>query len=206
MGLQYLQPAEATAINFISPLFITLLSIPLLGEKVGLHRATAAGVGFLGVMLVVRPGSDAFQMAALFPVFCAISWAGAMIATRKMTAERPEVTMAWTGAVGFIGLSIVMAFVWKTPDLQGVILGILTGVLSTAGHWLVVKAYRLAPASVLAPFSYAQLVFAGFMGFVAFGIIPGPWTLFGGLVITASGLYSAQRESSRGRNVARASS
>ena len=199
LGLQYLQPAEATAINFISPLFITALSIPLLGEKVGLHRGAAAGVGFLGVMLLVRPGSDAFQMAALYPIGTAVVWAAAAIATRMMSAERPETTLAWTALVGFVGLTLAIAFVWRTPNLAEIGLGVLTGLFSTAGHWFVVKAYRLAPASVLAPFSYVQLVFAGVMGFVVFDVVPGPWTFAGGLVIAASGLYTARRESTAAR-------
>lgn len=197
VGLKYLQPAEATAIGFLSPIFITALSIPLLGEKVGPHRWAAAGVGFLGVMLVVRPGSDAFQMAALFPIFTAAAWASAAVATRKMTAERPETTLAWTALAGFVSLSLAMAFVWQMPNPAELGLGILTGLFSTVGHWFVVKAYRLAPASVIAPFSYIQLVFAGAMGYLAFGVAPGPWTYAGGLVIAASGLYTAHRESER---------
>lgn len=194
MGLQYLQPAEATAINFVSPLFITLLSIPFLGERVGLHRMVATVIGFIGVLLVVQPGSSAFQLAALYPVGNAIAWAFAMIATRMMTGEKPEVTLAWAGLVGLVGLSIVMPFVWHQPTARECLFGVLTGVFSCAGHWFVVRAYRHAPVSLLAPFSYVQLIFAGVMGYVAFGVVPGPSTLMGGLVIVASGLYTAQRE------------
>jgi len=199
LGLKYLQPAEATAINFLSPLFIMALSIPLLGEKVGVQRWAAGGIGLLGVMLIVRPGSEAFQMAALFPIATAVVWAAGAIATRMMSAERPETTLAWSALVGFGCISLGMLLVWRTPDLNEIGLGVLTGLFSTAGHWFVVKAYRLAPASVLAPFSYVQLVFAGVMGFVVFDVMPGPWTFAGGLVIAASGLYTARRESAAAR-------
>ena len=194
MGLEYLQPAEATAINFISPLFITALSIPLLGERVGFHRWAATAVGFLGVMLIVRPGSSAFQPAALYPIGTAIAWASAAIATRMMTTERPEATLAWTAVVGVVGLSLGVVFVWHKPTLSEIEFGAISGGLSAIGHWCVIKAYRTAPASVIAPFSYAQLIFAGGMGYLAFGVLPGPSTLIGGIVIAASGLYSAHRE------------
>lgn len=193
-GLGYLPPAETTAINFVAPLFITLLSIPLLGERVGWQRMAATAAGFLGVLLVVRPGSSAFQLAALFPVANAVAWAGAVIATRMMVGEKPEVTLAWAGVVGVIGLSLVMPFVWKTPTAMECVLGVLTGLFSCGGHWFVVRAYRHAPASLLAPFSYVQLIFAAVLGYFAFGLVPGPGTIMGGIVIAASGLYTAQHE------------
>ena len=195
LGLEHLQPAEATAINFISPLFITALSIPLLGERVGMHRWVATGVGFIGVLILVRPGTSAFQLAALFPVGTAITWAFATITARMMSAERPEATLAWTALVGGLGLSLVVIPGWKMPDAEDFRLGAYSGVLSSCGHWCVIKAYRLAPASVIAPFSYTQLMFAGVMGYFAFGVFPGPWTWAGSLVIAASGLYTARRDS-----------
>src|SRR3712207_6150829 len=105
LGLGHLQVAEATAINFISPIFITALSIPLLGEKVGIRRWAAAAVGFLGVMLVVQPGGSAFQMAALLPIGAALCWAVAAIATRLMSSERSETTLAWSAVTGLIALT-----------------------------------------------------------------------------------------------------
>lgn len=194
MGLQYLQPAECTAINFVSPLFITLLSIPLLGERVGVHRMIATIVGFIGVLIVVQPGSSAFQVAALYPIINAVAWAGAMIATRLMIGEKPEVTLAWAGLVGAVGLGVIMPFVWRTPDATELLFAVLTGVFSCGGHWFIVRAYRYAPASLLAPFSYVQIIFAGALGYFAFGLVPGPATFAGGVVIAASGLYTAQRE------------
>jgi drug/metabolite transporter (DMT)-like permease len=194
LGLEYLQVAEATAINFVSPIFITALSIPLLGEKVGARRFAAAGVGFLGVMLIVRPGTEAFQLAALFPIGAALVWAFATIATRHMNVERPETTLAYTAMVGFLILSALVPFEWRAMSLREVGYGLLTGLLSTAGHWLVIRGYRIASASILAPFSYVQLLFASLFGFAAFGAIPGSWTFVGGAVIAASGLYTAYRE------------
>ena len=185
LGLGHLQVAEATAINFISPIFITALSIPLLGEKVGIRRWAAAAVGFLGVMLVVQPGGSAFQMAA--------------IATRLMSSERPEATLAWSAVIGLIALTAFVPFHWHTPTAGEIGLAVLMGSFSTMGHWLIILAYRKAAASTIAPFSYVQLLFAGLLGFAVFGTVPGAMTLVGGLVIAASGLYTAHRERIRAK-------
>jgi drug/metabolite transporter (DMT)-like permease len=194
LGLGHLGVADNTAINYLSPLFITALSIPLLGEKVGARRWAAAFVGFAGVLLVVRPGSDAFQLAALFPVASALVWAFGAIFTRQMADERPETTLAWTAAIGFVVLTVLMPFYWTQPSQFQVGEGLLTGLLSTIGHVLIVLAFRRASASTLAPFSYVQLLFAGLFAFLVFGDMPSSWTIAGCLVIAASGLYTAHRE------------
>jgi drug/metabolite transporter (DMT)-like permease len=199
LGLGHLQVAEATAINFISPIFITALSIPLLGEKVGIRRWAAAAVGFLGVMLVVQPGGAAFQVAALLPIGAALAWAVAAIATRLMSLERPEATLAWSAVIGLIALTAFVPFHWRTPTAGEIGLAVLMGTFSTTGHWLIILAYRKAAASTIAPFSYVQLLFAGLLGFGIFGTVPGAMTLVGGLVIAASGLYTAHRERIRAR-------
>jgi drug/metabolite transporter (DMT)-like permease len=199
LGLGHLQVAEATAINFISPIFITALSIPLLGETVGIRRWAAAAVGFLGVMLVVQPGGSAFQMAALLPIGAAFAWAVAAIATRLMSSERPETTLAWSAVIGLIALTAFVPFHWRTPTAGEISLAVLMGSFSTVGHWLIILAYRKAAASTIAPFSYGQLLFAGLLGFGVFGTVPGAMTLVGGAVIAASGLYTAHRERIRAR-------
>ena len=199
LGLGHLQVAEATAINFISPIFITALSIQLLGEKVGIRRWGAAAVGFLGVMLVVQPGGSAFQAAALLPIGAALAWAVAAIATRQMSSERPEATLAWSAVIGLAALTAFVPFNWRTPTAQEIGLAVVMGTCSTIGHWLVILAYRKAAASTIAPFSYVQLLFAGLLGLVVFGTVPGAMTLVGGMVIAASGLYTAHREHVRAR-------
>ncbi|SCY93277.1 EamA domain-containing membrane protein RarD [Microvirga guangxiensis] len=199
LGLGYLQVAEATAINFISPIFITALSIPLLGETVGIRRWAAAAVGFLGVMLVIQPGSAAFQLAALLPIAAALSWAVAAITTRRMSSEQPEATLAWSAVIGLVALTAFVPFHWRTPSAEEIGLAILMGGFSTMGHWLIILAYRKTAASTIAPFSYVQLLFAGLLGFAVFGTVPGAMTFVGGLVIAASGLYTAHRERIRTR-------
>jgi drug/metabolite transporter (DMT)-like permease len=115
--------------------------------------------------------------------------------------ERPETTFAWTAIVGLIALSAVMPFVWRTPTWDGVAVGLVMGLLSTAGHYMIVLAYRRAPASVLAPFTYTPLIWATGLGFIAFGVIPGLTTYVGAAFIAASGLYTAHRERLKAKQV-----
>jgi drug/metabolite transporter (DMT)-like permease len=194
VALGHLPVAEATAINFVSPIFITALSIPLLGEKVGLRRWIAAAVGLAGVLIVVQPGGASFQLAALLPAVSAAIWACSAILTRLMSSEKPEVTLAWSAIIGFVALTVAVPYAWVTPNAMELWYGLIMGVGSTIGHWLLVLGYRRAGASLLAPFSYTQLVWASGLGFLVFGAIPGLWTLVGGAVIAASGLYTAHRE------------
>jgi drug/metabolite transporter (DMT)-like permease len=194
-GLAFLPMAEATAISFASPMIVTALSIPILGEVVGWRRWSAVAVGLLGVLIVVRPGAGAFDPAAIFPVLSAFSWAVALVVTRKMSsADGPLVSLTYAAVVGLLITSALVPFMWVTPGWREVGLGLVTGGASTVAQWLVVLAFQQARASVLAPFSYSQLVWSGLLGYVIFGNVPDRWTLVGATVIIASGLYTAHRE------------
>jgi drug/metabolite transporter (DMT)-like permease len=200
LALQQLPLAEATAINFVSPAFITALSIVVLGEVVGWRRWTALAVGLLGVLIVVRPGSEAFQPAALLPVLSAAFWALAAVMTRRMSGiDPPATTLFWTAGIGFLLLSAILPFGAVLPSWREVGLGLLIGLVSSAAQWVVVLAYRIAPASVLAPFSYAQLLTSTALGALVFAAWPDAWTLLGAAVIIGSGLYTAHRERVRAR-------
>lgn len=199
-GLRYLPVADATATNFVAPIFITALSVLFLREKVGIRRWTATVVGLIGVLIVMRPGPDILQSAGLFPAGAALVWAGAAIATRLMAGtERPETTLVYSAVVGFVAVSLMVPFDWVIPTREQVEIGILVGIGSTIGHGILVLAYRHASASVLAPFTYTQLIWASGFGFMAFGALPTGWTLVGGAIIAASGLYMAHREHVRAR-------
>jgi drug/metabolite transporter (DMT)-like permease len=199
-ALRTLPLAEATAINFVSPIFITALSIPILGEVVGVRRWAAVAVGLAGVLLVVRPGGGAFGAEIALPVLTAAAWALAVVVTRKMSgADRPATTLFWSAAVGFAVLSALLPFSFVPPTAGQVCLGLLLGLISSAGQWLIVLAYRHAAASVLAPFAYCQLLSSTLLGFLAFGAAPDAWTLAGAGVIVGSGLYTAHRERVRAR-------
>lgn len=199
-GLAYLEVADATAINFVSPVFITALAIPILGEKVGVRRWCAAGIGLLGVLIIVQPGSSAFQLAALFPVAAAAVWAIAAIATRIMSAtETPQATLVYSSGVGFLVLCALAPFSWEPMTLAQFGIGAISGVASAIAHLMFVLAYRHANASVLAPFSYVQIIWASAIGFLVFGSVPGVWTYVGAAIIAASGLYTAHRERVKSR-------
>jgi drug/metabolite transporter (DMT)-like permease len=194
-GLHFLPVAESTAIYFISPILITALSIPLLGEVVGWRRWTAAFVGLLGVLIVIRPGTSSFEIAALLPLLGATSWAGAAVVTRMMSGtDQPVTTLAYSAFIGTVVLSAIVPFTWVMPGWREIGLGLCIGILSTAGHWLVILAYRHAAASVVSPYSYIQLIWAGALGYLAFGSLPDAWTMIGAGIIAASGLYTAYRE------------
>jgi drug/metabolite transporter (DMT)-like permease len=194
-GLRFLPIAEASATGFVAPLFVTALSIVFLGEIVGLRRWLATAVGLLGVLIILRPGSSAFHPAALFPVISAFAWACTLVMTRMMSgSERAITTMTYSSISGVLILSAMVPLVWVAPGWHGVLFGLLIGVASTVGQWIVVLAFRYADASVLAPFSYTQLVWVSFLGFVLFGEVPDVWTVTGAGFIVASGLYTAHRE------------
>jgi drug/metabolite transporter (DMT)-like permease len=199
-GVRSMQIAQASVISFISPLLITVLAIPLLGEVVGMRRWAATAAGLLGVVIVARPGTGGFQPAAGFGVASSLCWALALVVTRKMAStERPATTLLWTAVIGTAVLSMLLPFVFVWPTPWQWALTLFIGVLSSTGQWMVVLAHRLAPASVLAPFSYTQLIWATLAGWLVFDTLPDAWTLVGGTIIIASGLYTAHRERLRAR-------
>ncbi|QPF89802.1 DMT family transporter [Bradyrhizobium commune] len=194
-GLRFLPIAEASATGFVSPLFVTALSILFLGEKVGLRRWFATALGLVGVLIILRPGTSAFHLAAFFPVISAACWAGTLILTRMMSGREAVVTtMAYSSLTGLAILTAMVPFVWVMPSWTAIALGVFIGVASTAGQWIVVLAYRYGDASVLAPFSYTQLLWVSILGFFIFGELPDLWTIVGAAFIVASGLYIAHRE------------
>ncbi len=194
-GLRFLPIAEASATGFVSPLFVTALSILFLSERVGVRRWLATAVGLIGVLIILRPGSGAFHPAAVFPLVSALAWACTLIMTRMMSGrDRAITTMTYSSIAGVCVLSALVPFVWVTPSWHDILFGIFIGIASTAGQWIVVLAFRYADASVLAPFSYTQLLWVSILGFVIFGEIPDIWTVVGAVFIVASGLYTAHRE------------
>lgn len=186
---------EATAINFAAPLFITVLSVAMLGERVGAARWVATLVGIVGVGVAMQPGTDAFRWAALLPLGAALSWAFAMIATRRIRGrDSAGTTLAWTAVVGLAVMLLLLPFSANAITWRELGLGVAVGIASSLGQLLALLAYRRAPASLLAPFGYLQLIWATLLGAVVFGDRPGTATIIGAAVIAVSGLYSARRE------------
>lgn len=197
-GLVFLPIAEATATAFVSPLFVTTLSVIFLGEIVGVRRWAATVVGLIGVLVIVRPGTSAFHPATILPILSALAWAMTIVITRKISgSDRVITTMCYAAVVGFALLSLVVPFWWVTPTPKQLAVAVGIGLTSTMGHWVVVMAFRHADASVLAPFSYTHLLWVTLLGYWLFGDVPDAWTLSGAAIIIASGIYTAQRERSR---------
>jgi drug/metabolite transporter (DMT)-like permease len=190
-SLASLPMAEATTVGFASPLLITVLAIPVLGERVGLSGWIAVCAGFIGVLIVARPGSSEFHPAVLLVLLSSLCWSMAMLITRRMaTTERASATLLWSACTGLVTLSLMLPFVFRVPDLRSVGLALVIGLVASSGQWLTVLAYRQATASLLAPLSYAQLIWSSALGYFVFGAAPDRWTLVGAAIIAASGFYT----------------
>jgi len=186
--------ATAITVSFLQPLFVTALSAPLLGERVGPRRWTAVACGFAGVLVIVRPGRT-MELALLLPAATAACSGLYYIATRVVSRNDPVMTsLFYTSALGFVATSAIVPWSWTAPDALGWTLFALMGALAGLGHLLVIQAFGLAPASLLAPFNYTQLIWATGTGWLVFGDLPDGWTLLGAAIIVGSGLYVFHRE------------
>ncbi len=200
LSLKLLPMAETYAIGFLSPVFVALLAGVVLRERVDGHRWAAAAGGFLGVLLVIRPGSGMFGAAALAPVAMALTFAIYQLVTRLLGRhDGIYVTMFWSAAVGTVLATSLLPLGWRTPDPAGLGLMALTGVLGLASHLLMIRAFALAPASLVSPLIYTQIVWAVLFGFLVFGDLPDFWTLAGAAVVVAAGLHLFRHEARRTR-------
>lgn len=195
VALQYLQLAETSAIFFSTPLLIAVFSVPLLGERIGPRRWCAILVGFIGIMIVVRPGLGLVHWAAFLSLLTATGAALYQVITRKLAGvEAAMTTQFYTALIGTLLITPFVPFSWQAPDLMGWLLMGLVGALGGVGHWLLIVAHRLAPAPILAPFTFSQIVPMVLLGFLVFGDLPDAWTLTGAAVVLSSGLYLLYRE------------
>lgn len=193
-GLRYIPLADATAINFLAPLLVTALSVPLLGEKVAPRNWAAVLCGFVGVLIIVRPGSSAMQPAALYPFLSAVCYSFYQIITRKFKgSENPLTTHFITGLVGTVMTSLAWQAGWMMPTPGHAFLMICLGVSTGVGHYLLIEAFQRMGPAVAAPFTYTHLVWAVLFGSLAFGEIPDAGSLLGILVIAGSGIYVVRR-------------
>jgi drug/metabolite transporter (DMT)-like permease len=196
VALRFLQLDEALALTFSTPFFVAALSGPILGEWVRWRRWTAIGVGFIGVLVVTRPGSGSFHPAALLSLACALCYALYAIMTRMLArTDSNETTLFYSNMAGAAALLPVLPFVWSPPSsILLIALMVATGAIASVGHYFLISAHRLAPAAVLAPFIYTELVLVIALGFLIFGDLPTRWTIAGGAIVVASGLYILHRE------------
>jgi drug/metabolite transporter (DMT)-like permease len=190
--------ADAVAITFASPLFLTVLSIPLLGERVGIHRWGAVLVGFIGVMLIVEPGPGLLESGAIFAIASAFIGASVTVALRRMSLTESSTTLLFYQIMLNLMLSILLLPLgWVTPTwFDGAVMALI-GILSGIGQYWWMLAFRYAPASVAAPFSYTSIIWAAMFGYLVWGDVPGIALLGGAIIVVASGLYILYRETVR---------
>ena len=195
-SLTVLPLAEAAAIGFVMPLFLALLAVPMLGERMHGARLAAVLVGLAGALVIVRPGAAVFTPYALLPIGMALCNALYQILTRKVAGvEHPLTSLVWGAIVGAVLLSIVLPFAWVTPTnpWHWVLLAVI-GLLASVGHFILIRAYDYASATGLAPFFYTQLVWVMLLGWLVFGDFPDGWSLFGMGIIVVSGIYLVGRQ------------
>jgi len=197
-GVRLLPLADASAIMFTSPILLSILAIPYLGEWVGPRRWAAIFVAFLGALVVVRPGTGVMGAGALFLLGAACCNACYQLITRQLRgADEPRTTLLYTGLAGAIGTSLAVPAVWTPIAIGDWPLFASLGVFGCLGHFTLIKAFQSAPATVVAPFSYASLIWAIIFGYFVFGDLPDLWTLVGAAIIAAGGLYILHREQTR---------
>jgi drug/metabolite transporter (DMT)-like permease len=195
-SLRVLPLADAAAIGFVLPLFIAVLAVPMLGERLDPSRGVAIVAGLAGALLIVRPGSSVFTWYALLPVGMAVCNALYQILTRKVAgAEHPLTSLVWGAIVGAVLFSAMAPTYWQAPDRLGhwALLGLI-GLLASIGHYLLILAYEYADATLLAPFSYTMMIWALLLGYLVFGQLPDGWSFAGMGVIVAAGLFLAGRQ------------
>lgn len=192
-SLAALDVSSSTAIHFMSPIYITILAVVVLREKVVMRQWAAAFVGFCGVLLIVRPGAVPLSAPLLFPVASGLCWAVGALLTRLMKSEPAETIFVWTGIVGTAGATLFVLPVWRLPVGMEWTYALAGSITFALAHLTTITAMRIAPLSLVAPITYAQLIFTGLLSVVIVGQAPDIWTLAGSALIAAGGLEAARQ-------------
>ena len=187
--------AKALTLAFIAPLIVTAFSPIFLGEKVGFRRWSAVIIGFIGSMVVIRPGFVEINLASLAALGTGVMYGFYLIITRKLSSsDNPLLTLLLTGVVGAIIISFVMPFVWIKPTLNQWSMMAALGIFACVGHLFIILSLKYADASKLAPFSYFEIVTNIIIGYYFFSDFPDKWTFLGLFIIILSGIYISRRE------------
>ena len=202
LALRWLQLDEVLSIIFTFPFVVAIASIPLLGETIGWRRWSAIGIGFSGVLLITRPGFGTMHPAALFSLGATICYGLYAVITRIVSrTDSNQTSLFYTNMIGALVMLPVLPFVWSAPadwTIAAMMLG--TGVLGSLGHFCLISGHKLAPASVLSPFVYTQLIWVIILGYLVFDHVPTGWTMGGAAVVVGSGLYLLYRERQLGKS------
>ena len=188
--------AEATALSFTAPIFSSILAVVLLGEVMRVRRWSAIGIGFLGALIILRPGVEALEPVALLAIGTAAVWASSTVLIKLMTRTESAGAITTYLVLFTAPLSLIPAlFVWQTPSLEQLGFAVLLGAAGTTGHLCMTRALAAAEATVVIPFDYLRLPLVALIAYLAFGEVPDIWVWIGGGVIAASSVYIAHRES-----------
>lgn len=200
LSLKFLPLAEAAAISFVGPVLVTAFSGPLLHEPVSPRQWFAVGLGFVGVLVIIRPGGNVFTPTALIPLGTALCFSLYQIATRKVAGrDDPFTTLFYTALVGSAVTSLALPFAWQTPEPWQLGLLVVIGACGGTGHFLLIRAVGHASPMALAPFVYSQLIWSTLLGWLAFGEFPDGGTLLGMLIVIAAGLLAVNWQHMRRR-------
>lgn len=190
-AFRYLPLADAHAIAATSPLIVIALGVFFLGERAGAARWLAVGAGFVGVMLIVRPGFREIGWPLLLPLVGAFLWAGYQVMTRLAArTDTPETSFLWSALVSFAATCFVGPLDWRWPTVNAWALMVVIAILGAVAHYALIKALDYAEAGAVQPYAYTLLLWATVMGFLVFGDVPDGWTVLGGAVVVLSGLYT----------------
>lgn len=198
-AITFIPIGKAASISMMAPLVVALLAWPMLGERTTVGRVIALGVGFAGVLVVIRPGTAVFHWASLFVLLSASCYAVYQIYTRKIASiDSPETSALYSSTVGAFGMLLVIPFIWITPHAWfDILLFCGLGALGGLGHYCVARALNYAPANLVSPFQYFQLLGSVVVGYVVFQEMPDAMTWLGAAIIVASGLYVGWSQSRR---------
>ncbi len=195
-AVSYVPLADAVAVSFVAPFIVTLLGALILREPVGIRRWSAVTIGFIGTLIVIRPGMGVLHPAVFLVLIAATLFALRQILSRHLSGtDRTETTVAYTALVSIVLLTLPLPLVWIWPSTP-IQIALLTGmaVLAAIAEFCVIKALEVAQAVVVAPLQYTLLLWSTFYGYVVFSDLPDLWTWIGALIIVATGLYTLHRE------------
>ncbi len=194
-ALRVMPLADVVAIWALTPILVTALSVPLLGERVGPRRWAGVAAGFVGALIIIRPGLGVMQAAAVLPATVAVILAFYHLATRALSAtDSPLTTIVYTVSVGLVVSTGAVPFFWVIPDASAWTFMIVLGLLGATAHFSLIKSFEAATAATVIPYTYTNLIWATVVGFVVFGDLPDLGTVIGASVIVVSGLYIFHRE------------
>lgn len=194
-ALKYLPIADALAIFFVNPLVVVVLSALTLREKVGPRRWAAVAVGFIGTLIIIRPGLVEVNPGTLFALGAGVALGSYFVMTRAMAGVADAMVLTFqTSAIGAALMTLALPFVWQAPSLEQWAMLAALGVIATLGHVLITKAYEHAEASLLAPLAFTEIVMATLLGWWFFGDLPDRWTVLGVTILIASAVYISIRE------------